>query len=97
MLPFIFVTYPSLLLVVNFSLAEFLWLLPRLVLLVWLVSTALSNFEFSRLGPLQIGLRLVAAFALMVPSLTFQIGGLVLAGALVAHNRFAAGRVQPAA
>ncbi len=97
LLPFIFVTYPSLLLVVNFSLAEFLWLLPRLVLLVWLVSTALSNFEFSRLGPLQIGLRLVAAFALMVPSLTFQIGGLVLAGALVAHNRFAAGRVQPAA
>ena len=97
LLPFIFVTYPSLLLVVNFSLAEFLWLPPRLVLLVWLVSTALSNFEFSRLGPLQIGLRLVAAFALMVPSLTFQIGGLVLAGALVAHNRFAAGRVQPAA
>ncbi len=91
-LPFVFITYPSMLLVVDFNWAEFLWLVPRLLVLVWLVSTALSDFEFTKLGPLQIALRLVAAFLVMVPSLPVQLAGLALTAGLVVLNRRAAGQ-----
>ena len=95
LLPFVFITYPSMLLVVEFSWAEFLWLIPRLLLLVWLVSTALSNFEFTKLGLPQIILRLIAAFALMVPDLLWQSGGVALTVALILHNAVLARRAQP--
>jgi len=85
-LPFVFITYPSLLLVVDFEWSQFLWLIPRLVLMVWLISTALSDFEFARLGAVQIGLRLVAAFLVMVPVLWLQGAGIVLAVAMIALN-----------
>ena len=90
LLPFVFITYPSMLLVVEFSWVEFLWLVPRLLVLIWLVSTALSDFEFTRLGPVQIALRFVGAFLVMVPILPIQIAGLVLAAGLIALNRRAA-------
>jgi len=96
LLPFVFVTYPSMLLVVNFSWEEFGWLVPRLVLVVWLVSTALSNFEFTRLGPIQIGLRLVAAFLIMVTEVWMQGAGLILAGVLIVANRVQARSAQSA-
>ena len=91
-LPFVFITYPSMLLVLDFDWAEFLWLLPRLLLLVWLISTALSDFEFARLGPVQIALRLIAAFLVMLPMLPVQIAGMGLAAVLIGLNRRAAGR-----
>lgn len=86
LLPFVFVTYPSMLLVVSFNWTEFLWLLPRLFLMVWLVSTALSNYDFTRLGVVQIGLRLVAAFLVMVPNWDFQGAGFILSALLLFVN-----------
>ena len=94
LLPFVFVTYPSMLLVVDFSWSEFAWLLPRLVLVVWIVSTALSNFEFTRLGPVQMVARLVAAFLILLPDLAFQAAGIALSAGLIVLNRIAA---RPAA
>lgn len=85
-LPFVFVTYPSMLIVVDFSWAELAWLLPRLALTVWLISTALSNYEFARLGALQIALRLAAAFVLMVPEPLAQGSALALSAVLIALN-----------
>lgn len=86
LLPFVFVTYPSMLLVVSFDWAELLWLLPRLLLMVWLVSTALSNYDFTRLGAVQIGLRLAAAFLVMVPDWELQGAGFIISALLLFAN-----------
>lgn len=91
-LPFVFVTYPSMLIVVGFEWTELLWLIPRLLLLVWLVSTALSNFEFACLGALQIIFRLFAAFLVMIPQWELQAVGIALSIALVGANFRAAFR-----
>ena len=64
------------------------------MLVVWIVSTALSNFEFTRLGPIQMVARLVAAFMVLLPDLAFQAAGLALSAGLIVLNKIAA---RPAA
>lgn len=82
-MPFIFVTYPSFLLVTSFDWAEFVWLIPRVVLMIWLVSTALSRYEFGRLGPVQVALRLLSAFLTLHLDPAFQAAGIALAAGLI--------------
>ena len=96
-LPFIFVTYPSMLLVAEFSWAEFSWLIPRMVLMVWLISTALSNFEFTKLGIPQIALRLFTAFLIMYNDFLVQGVGIVIAVLLILQNLNASRKEKAAA
>jgi len=58
-------------------------LLARLVLALYLLSSALSGFDQSRLGPLQIGLRLGLAALLMTTHEVLYIGAAIAAVALV--------------
>ena len=78
----------------DFSWAEFLWLVPRRVVMVWLVSTAFSDFEFTQPGPLQIILRIGATFLVLAPPPLMQGAGLVLAALLVGHNLRIARRIS---
>jgi len=97
LLPFVFVAYPSLLLDAGFTWSEFLWALPRVMFMIWLVSTALSGFDRADLNLMHRGLRIVAAISIVIPYPEFQIGGLILAGLLIAVHWTGAKRAQNAA
>ena len=86
LLPFVFVAYPSLLLMAGFSWGEFLWALPRTVLMIWLAGTAFAGYDRSNLGPVERLLRLAAALLAVTPFVGFQVGGIVLAGGVVARH-----------
>nr|VFJ44444.1 MAG: TRAP transporter, 4TM/12TM fusion protein [Candidatus Kentron sp. FM]VFJ61344.1 MAG: TRAP transporter, 4TM/12TM fusion protein [Candidatus Kentron sp. FM]VFK08955.1 MAG: TRAP transporter, 4TM/12TM fusion protein [Candidatus Kentron sp. FM] len=83
LLPFVLVAYPSLLLMVDFTWTEFLWALPRVILMIWLASTALGGYAGSRLGSADRFLRLLAALLIVIPYGMSQLAGIVLAVVLV--------------
>lgn len=83
-IPFVFVYEPSLLLVVgDFSFPAFIYVLGRLILAMWLLNTAFTGYEISRIGWLSRGLRVVAAFAAILTIVEWQIGGIVLGLAVI--------------
>ena len=83
-IPFVFAYYPSLLLVEQFDTAEFLSVVCRLLLSIWLLSTALSGFDRQRLPPVAIGLRLCLAFAVLVTVWQVYVPALLLGVAVIA-------------
>jgi TRAP transporter 4TM/12TM fusion protein len=97
LLPFVFVAYPSLLLDAGFTWSEFLWALPRVMFMIWLVSTALSGFDRTDLNLLHRGLRLAAAICIVIPYTEYQIGGLILSALLIAVHWTGAKKAQNAA
>ena len=65
--PFIFVLYPSLLLIESFQWGEFLWNIVRLTLTIWLMTTVLAGFSKAKLMmPARI-IRITLAVALFLP------------------------------
>ncbi|MEZ5728576.1 MAG: TRAP transporter fused permease subunit [Burkholderiaceae bacterium] len=50
LIPFVFVFEPSLLLVIDFEWGTFLWILARLLLAIWLMSTGFQGYETRALG-----------------------------------------------
>lgn len=85
LLPFVFVAYPSLLLVTgSFNWGEFLWALPRTVLMIWLMGTALSGYDRAPLDPMERSLRLLTAILTVIPGVPFQVGGIALASIIIA-------------
>ena len=83
-IPFVFAYYPSLLLVEQFDTVEFLSVVCRLLLSIWLLSTALSGFDRQRLPPVAIGLRLCLAFAVLVTVWQVYVPALLLGVAVIA-------------
>ncbi len=82
-IPFVFAYYPSLLLVEQFDTAEFLSVVCRLLLSIWLLSTALSGFDRQRLPPVAIGLRLCLAFAVLVTVWQVYVPAVLVGGAII--------------
>ncbi|MEP3275846.1 MAG: TRAP transporter fused permease subunit [Stappiaceae bacterium] len=62
-IPFIFAFYPTILIVEEFDLLPFIWIILRTCFCIWLFSSALSAFDRTRLTIPEIGLRFAAAFA----------------------------------
>ena len=83
-IPFVFAYYPSLLLVEQFSFGEFLGIVCRLLLSIWLLSTALSGFDRQRLSVPAIAMRAVLAFVVLVTVWQVYIPAALLAIALIA-------------
>ena len=82
--PFVFVYEPSLLLVVgDFNFGAFIYVLARLMLAMWLLNTAFTGYERARIGWLSRGVRIVAAFAMIMTIVECQIGGIVLGIAVI--------------
>nr|MBX2879705.1 TRAP transporter large permease subunit [Granulosicoccus sp.] len=81
-IPFIFVFYPTVLIVEDFNLPTFLWILPRTLFAIWLLSSALSAFDRLRLSWLEVALRTLAAFGLLFIDPLVHLPAL-LAGALL--------------
>jgi len=98
--PFVFVYEPSLLLVVGeFSPIAFLWVVARLCLTIWLLSTAFSGFEIGKIAAWSRLIRLVAGFTAIMTFPTLQFAGVIAGIAIIvidsALSRRAAAEVSP--
>jgi len=102
-IPFVFLYNPQLLIVSAatggaFDLAAFVWILFRVLLALWLLTTALSAMDREPLSLLSIGLRLLAGGSLLLVYPIWQWSGLVLTIViLVQHHLFAPRRAAETA
>ncbi len=64
-IPFIFAFYPTILIVEEFQLGTFLWIVARTLLCIWLFSSALSVYDRGKLTWIEVILRFAAAFAIL--------------------------------
>ncbi len=77
-IPFIFAFYPTLLIVEEFYLIEFLWITARTCFCIWLFSSALSAYDRTKLSIPEVALRFVMAFACLVISPTVHLPAIVI-------------------
>lgn len=82
-IPFIFAFYPTILIVEEFSLLPFLWIVARTCFCIWLFSSALSAYDRGRLTIYEIPLRFAAAFALIMLDPLIHFPAFVLGVALI--------------
>jgi hypothetical protein len=88
-----------LLVVGDFSPIDFLWVLARLCLTIWLFSTAFSGFEIGKIAAWSRLIRLVAGFTAIMTFPTLQFAGFIAGIAIIvidsALSRRAAAEVSP--
>lgn len=94
-IPFIFAFYPTLLIVEEFHLLTFVWIVARTLFCIWLFSSALSAFDRGQLTWVEVALRFVAAFALLALSPVYYLPALALGIALVAWDMRRGGQIIP--
>ncbi|MGB0573327.1 MAG: TRAP transporter permease [Alphaproteobacteria bacterium] len=82
-IPYVWIYYPSLVLVVDFQWTEFLWIMARLPIAVWLVATALSGHEFHSLGVPERILRAALAVGVLLVDPTVHVPAVGLAVVLI--------------
>jgi len=85
-IPFIFAFYPTILIIEEFSLLPFLWIVARTCFCIWLFSSALSGFDRRKLTPPEIGLRFVAAFACLATDPMIYLPAIAVGLALIAFD-----------
>lgn len=86
-IPFIFAFYPTLLIVEEFQLWTFIWIVARTMFCIWLFSSALSAYDRGKLTWLEVGLRFTAAFTLLAISPMFYLPALALGIALIVWDQ----------
>lgn len=96
LVPFMFVYYPSLLIVESFDWGEFIWALVRCSLAIWLAATALGRFDRTRLTPTEIVLRLIAAALVLVTWPSVQFAAIAMGILLITWDLLRARRSQTA-
>ncbi|MGH1481080.1 MAG: TRAP transporter permease [Geminicoccales bacterium] len=82
-IPFIFAFYPTILIVEEFSLLPFLWIVARTCFCIWLFSSALSAYDRGRLTIVEVVLRFGTAFALLALSPIVHLPALVIGVTLI--------------
>ncbi|MEP0521861.1 MAG: TRAP transporter fused permease subunit [Hyphomicrobiales bacterium] len=85
-IPFIFAFYPTVLIVEEFQLLPFIWIVLRTMFCIWLFSSALSAYDRGKLTIFEVGLRFVAAFTLLAISPIFHLPALAVGIALIAWD-----------
>ncbi|MEP2945477.1 MAG: TRAP transporter fused permease subunit [Lentilitoribacter sp.] len=85
-IPFIFAFYPTLLIVEEFNFVEFIWIVVRTLFCIWLFSSALSAYDRGKLSWLEVGLRFVAAFAVLSTAQIISLPAIALGLALIAWD-----------
>lgn len=86
-IPFVFAFYPTILIVEQFDLVQFIGIVVRTVLCIWLFSSALSMFDRRRLSVLEVILRFVAAFALLFLNPMVYVPAIIIGIALIFYDR----------
>ncbi len=77
-IPFVFVYEDSLLLVLDFDIVSFIWVVARLMFAIWLLATAIFGFERIRLYASNRLLRIVGAVTILIPFLYIQAAGVAI-------------------
>ncbi|MCB1405344.1 MAG: TRAP transporter fused permease subunit [Rhodobacteraceae bacterium] len=85
-IPFIFAFYPTLLIVEVFDPVAFVWIVARTVFCIWLFSSALSAYDRQKLSPPEVGLRFIAAFAVLFTDPVVYGPALITGVALIAWD-----------
>lgn len=85
-IPFIFAFYPTILIIEEFSLLPFVWIVARTCLCIWLFSSALSGFDRRKLSIPEIGLRFVIAFTCLASAPVVHLPAIAIGLALIAFD-----------
>lgn len=85
-IPFIFAFYPTILIVEEFHLWPFVWIIVRTLFCIWLFSSALSAYDRGRLSWAEVVLRFACAFAMLALSPMVQLPAIALGMALIAWD-----------
>jgi len=86
-IPFVFAFYPTILIVEQFQLLPFLWIVVRSIFCIWLFSSALSMFDRRRLSVSEVVLRFIAAFALLAMNPLIHGPAIVVGVLLVLYDK----------
>jgi len=82
-IPFVFAFYPTVLIIEEFSLIPFLWIVTRTCFCIWLFSSALSAYDRRKLSIPEVIIRFVAAFAMLAPSAAIHLPAIAIGIALI--------------
>jgi TRAP transporter 4TM/12TM fusion protein len=93
-IPFIFAFYPTLLIIEEFHLFSFIWIVARSLFCIWLFSSALSAYDRRKLSPAEVLLRFVAAFVLLMTDPMYHIPALLLGAILIYFDVSRADKLQ---
>ncbi|MEL6599083.1 MAG: TRAP transporter fused permease subunit [Pseudomonadota bacterium] len=96
-IPFVFAFYPTILIIEEFSLLPFLWIVVRTCFCIWLFSSALSGFDRRKLSVSEIVVRFVVAFTMLAPDPVIHVPAILIGVALIVWDRHAAQAVAPTA
>ncbi len=95
-IPFILIYYPSISLVLHFEWTQFIWILVRMPIAVWLIATAFIGCDQIPLSLVERTLRGVFAVVMLIIDPTLQIAGLVLGLGIIIVHRVRVRRSQAA-
>lgn len=85
-IPFIFAFYPTILIIEEFSLLPFLWIVVRTCFCIWLFSSALSGFDRRKLSIAEIVLRFIIAFTCLAISPAIHLPAIAIGILLVVYD-----------
>ncbi len=85
-IPFIFAFYPTILIIEEFSLLPFLWIVARTCFCIWLFSSALSGFDRRKLTVPEIVLRFGIAFTCLAVSPTIHLPAIAIGIMLIVYD-----------
>ena len=87
-IPFAFAYYPCLLIIEDFSWLEFISIVPRLLISIWFINSALAKFDFTKLSWTEVILRLSVGFGILFMDVRIQIICLILGSVLLVWDFF---------
>lgn len=85
-IPFVFAFYPTILIIEEFSLLPFLWIVARTCFCIWLFSSALSAYDRRKLTAPEIVARFVIAFTMLAPDPVIHVPAILVGLALIAWD-----------
>ncbi|MEM6311138.1 MAG: TRAP transporter fused permease subunit [Pseudomonadota bacterium] len=82
-IPFVFAFYPTILIIEEFSLLPFLWIMARTCFCIWLFSSALSAFDRRKLPAFEVIARFVIAFTMLALNPAIHLPAIAVGIALI--------------
>ena len=89
-IPFVLIYYPSISLVIQFNWTEFLWIMVRMALAVWLIASAFIGCDSRRLGIPERVFRTIFGISCLIIEPWLQVIGFSLGIFVIVFHRFGA-------
>lgn len=94
-IPFVFAFYPTILVIEEFNLLPFIWIVARTCFCIWLFSSALSGHDRRKLTMPEIVARFLAAFAMLASDPAIHVPAILVGLGLMAWDVRSALRPSP--